>query len=268
MFVVPWPRARVTRSTTPSGESQSTVPSIPVSVARWLGAAASTLSAGLAANAAVLGSRRLGFRLISAWASGVQRSLGIDLEITDENEGRYDEPPYVFLWLNQDSLVDSLVCVSVLPGPCRLLTNVEFAAIPVVGWYSLAERTPVLVRQSRALSRFAFEKAVRMARQGDNFCVSIEGWRNHSEGLGTYRKTPVLFALRAEATIVPVFLRGTAERLPFGEWRVRPGAVHARLLKAIPTRGLGVDARHDLVAHLRALAEEQLRGATTGVKPG
>lgn len=244
----------------PTRLPESAVPSAPESVARWLGAAAVTATVGLAADVSVVASRRVGFRLIQAWARAAQGALGVDLAIEDHNEGRYGDPPYVFLWLNQDSLVDSLVCVSVLPVPCRLLANLEFAAIPVVGWYTLLDRTPVLVRQSRFLSRLAFARALELARRGDSFCVSIEGWRNPRGGLGTYRKTPLLFALRAQATIVPVFLRGTGERLPFGDWRVRPGPVKATLLPAIPTRGLGDEARHELVVRLRALAEAQIAG--------
>ena len=91
--------------------------------------------------------------------------------------------------------------------------------------------------------------------------ISIEGRRSPDGALQPYKKGAAVMAIESGATIIPVVLRGTRERLPYGAWRVRPGTIEVDYLEAIETKGLTYEDRDELVARLRALAEAELSQA-------
>jgi 1-acyl-sn-glycerol-3-phosphate acyltransferase len=67
-------------------------------------------------------------------------------------------------------------------------------------------------------------------------------------------------AINAKAKIVPVIHSGVQDCLPYGKWRIRPGKVTVRFLKAIPTEEMQYEDRQGSVNTLRAIAEQKLFG--------
>jgi 1-acyl-sn-glycerol-3-phosphate acyltransferase len=90
------------------------------------------------------------------------------------------------------------------------------------------------------------------------FWPSIEGARSLDGDLLPYKKGPIVLALRGQATIIPMVIRGARAIMPRGEWRLRPGHIEIHLLQSIPTRGLTYDDRDAVLERLRTLAEHAL----------
>jgi len=99
--------------------------------------------------------------------------------------------------------------------------------------------------------------AARLAR-GETWAISIAGARSFDGQLLPYKKGPIIMALSAQATIIPMIIKGGREVMPRGDWRIRRGDIELRLLKAIPTQGLTYDARDAVYQQLRQLAEPDL----------
>lgn len=231
-------------------------PPVIASLVRW--GIVLTLAAPLLGAAVVvaLASRRASYALLRTWARLSRRIFGIRVRVIDHNEGRYDAPPYLFLQLNQTSLSETFITPRVLPHPARIVANIEYVALPFVGWALLAQGAVVVVRQWPAQARGAVDRAVRAMRSGDSFYMSIEGRRSPDGSLSPYKKGAAVLAIRAGARVVPLLFRGAREILPYGEWRVREGMVVVELLPAIDVSALRYEDRDALVARLRALAEE------------
>ena len=70
-----------------------------------------------------------------------------------------------------------------------------------------------------------------------------------------------MLAIRSQATIIPMAIRGAREVMPRGEWRLRPGHIEVHLLKSLPTRGLTYDDRDGVLERLRRQAEHELAPA-------
>jgi 1-acyl-sn-glycerol-3-phosphate acyltransferase len=200
----------------------------------------------------------LGMSILKRWTRLQTWIFGIAVTFEDRNDGRYDDPPYVFVQLNQTSLAETFILPSRIPVPYSLLMNIEYALLPFVGWcYALCGNV-VVIRQAPRLARRAIDCAVRLLHRRRNLVVSIEGRRSRDGRLSPYKKGPAILAIRGRATIIPVIVRGARERLPFGAWRVEPGAASVTLCEPISTRGLSYEDRDTLIARLRALAEQDV----------
>jgi 1-acyl-sn-glycerol-3-phosphate acyltransferase len=228
-----------------------------VSLARW--AVCGATAAALLGPGCVLGpvAPTASADLLRRWARLSCDLFGIRVELEDRNRGRYDEPPYLFVQLNQTSLAETFVLSGRLPVEHRILMNLGYALVPFVGWLQVAIGGVVVVQQSPRLARRAIERATGMLRRGISFAISIEGKRSPDGKLGAYKKGPAVLAIAAGATIIPYFLEGARERLPVGAWRVTPGDVRVVLCEGIRTRGLSYEDRDRIVDELRGLAARE-----------
>lgn len=240
-----------------AGPSAPAAPGVLESAARWAAVAATAAPWLAVACAARARSLESSHRLLTGWTRLAARLLGIRVAIEDRNRD-YSRPPYLFVGLNQTSLAETLVFHQGLPAPFEIVCNLEYALLPLVGWATVAAGGVTVVRQWPAQARRALGVASARIRSGRNFAISIEGQRSKDGALSPYKKGPAVLAIETGATIVPFLLRGARERLPYGEWRVRPGAVSVVLCDAIPTAGLTYADRDALTARLRALAEKEL----------
>ncbi len=201
-------------------------------------------------------------RLLRGCATRQLRIFGVRVKVTDRNDGRYGSPPYLYVLLNQTSLIETFIIQHSLPTPFNVLTNIEYALLPFVGWIVWLSGGVVIVRQWARQARRGVEKAAERMRSGRNFYMSIEGIRTPTPGLNPYKKGAVVLAIKARATIVPIVIHGAREILPYGEWRVRPGEVEVILCPAVPTSDLIYEDRNDLVGRLRLVAESELASST------
>lgn len=236
-------------------ERESLRPGLLASLLRW--GALCVAMPPLLGPAVLLGpvSHRASTALMRAWCAWAQRVFGIHVEVKDHNAHQYGTPPYLFLQLNQTSLSETFVIYAALPRPVRVFMNIEYAALPFVGWVPLSQGSVVVVRQWSAQARRAVERAARLLRRGESFYMSIEGRRSPDGALSPYKKGAAVLAIRSGATIIPMAFHGARQVLPAGEWRPRPGRVTVELLPAIRTTGLRYEDREALVEQLRAVAE-------------
>jgi 1-acyl-sn-glycerol-3-phosphate acyltransferase len=237
-------------------------PGLAVSLARWLLFWLVAIPWTTLVCLARLFGRRPAAALFHPFCRAGQRLLGItstrEVAPAASHPGRY-----VFVQLNQASLVEFLIFAPAIPVPYRAILNLEFALLPFLGLAAWAAGGIVVVRQWQRQSRRALTVAESHLFANGSVVISIEGRRSEDGSLSRYKKGPVLMAITTSARLVPVTFHGARERLPVGEWRVRPGAVHVVFHAPIPTLGRSYADRDALVAELRALAERELtaRGA-------
>lgn len=223
----------------------------------WAHVSVSSVAMLSLAIAARVHSTDASYRWVRAWSSRLLRTLDVDVEIEDRNQGRYDTA-CVFVGLNQSSLLEAALCHHAAPVPTCGVMNVEFALVPFLGLATWAIGYEPIVRQWPAQARRGLARVERKLAAGRSVVISIEGRRSVDGRLQPYKKGPVVLALRTGSPLIPVVFHDAAARLPYGEWRVRPGTVRVTLCHAIATAGRSLDERDALVAELRAIAEREL----------
>ena len=207
-------------------------------------------------NVVGLVNREAGVSVLFWWVRFFLRLFGVAVTVRNENDSGEPLTGCIFTLLDQTSLLDGPVGVTVIPRPCKGVVNLEYALIPIFGW-SMWVFCWVIIRQWPAQARKSLSKAESFLQDGGNLWMSIEGKRSKDGSISPFKKGPVVLAIRAQAKIVPIIITGTHESLGYGKWRIQPGRVVVRLLKAIPTSGLTYNDRNRLVDQLAAIAERE-----------
>jgi 1-acyl-sn-glycerol-3-phosphate acyltransferase len=64
-------------------------------------------------------------------------------------------------------------------------------------------------------------------------------------------------AIESQAPIHPMYVLGSMESLPVGEWEIRPDKIIIRYLPAISTKGLTYEDRDMLLEKIRTIGEAE-----------
>jgi len=156
------------------------------------------------------------------------------------------EPPVLFLTL------------SPLFPRLRILYKAELRKLPILTRaFDLAGFIP-LERGNRDQSIPAIERAAEALREGNSFLIFPEGTRSRTGELLPFKKGGFVMALKAQAPIVPVAIKGARAAMRKGSPWIQPVTIQVSFGEPIPTAGLGLDDREQLVATVRAEVERLL----------
>jgi 1-acyl-sn-glycerol-3-phosphate acyltransferase len=152
---------------------------------------------------------------------------------------------------NHESNVDPPVLFEALHRRLHILYKAELHKFPImgtvfdVGGFIPIERTD----RERAMQSIARGSESLMA--GNSFLIFPEGTRSRGGGLLPFKKGGFIMAIGAQAPVVPVAISGGRAAMRKGSPIVRPVHVTVRIGQPIPTRGLTLDDRDTLIAHVR-----------------
>ena len=189
------------------------------------------------------------------WARAVLKWCRIGVVV--EGRERLDpKVPCVYI-ANHVSFLDILAILQEFPGSLRFVYKKGMSWIPILGWAMLFARHIPIDRRNRSAAFAAYDEAAQFIRQGASAVVFAEGTRSRDGRLKPFKKGPFVLAIAAQVPVVPVLCLNGFELLPKGSWSPRPGIVTLRIGGAIPTAGMGYDAREGLA--------ERTHGALIGM---
>jgi len=156
------------------------------------------------------------------------------------------EPPVLFLTL------------SPLFPRLRILYKAELRKLPILTRaFDLAGFIP-LERGNRDQSIPAIERAAEALREGNSFLIFPEGTRSRTGELLPFKKGGFVMALKAQAPIVPVAIKGAQAAMRKGSPWIQPVTIQVSFGEPIASAGMGLDDRDQLVATVRAEVERLL----------
>jgi 1-acyl-sn-glycerol-3-phosphate acyltransferase len=198
-----------------------------------------------------LGGVRLGL-----WLCGIRLDIGGTRHILQGRAAVYAvnhtsnvEPPLVFAALRD------------LFPHLRILYKAELRKLPVlVRAFDLAGFIP-LERGNRDQSLPAIDRAADALRAGSSFLIFPEGTRSPTGELLPFKKGGFIMAIKAQAPVVPVAIRGARNAMRKGSPIIRPVRVSIQFAPAMDTAGLALEDRDALVVNVRAAVARMLAEA-------
>ncbi len=211
--------------------------------------------------ALVFGNRRVLYR---AGHLGVRLGLAISgIRVTAEHAEHIQRARAAVYAINHTSNVEPPIIFDVLHElfpRLRVLYKAELRKLPVlVRAFDLAGFVP-LERGNRDQSLPAIERAAGGLRDGNSFLIFPEGTRSRTGELLPFKKGGFIMAIKGQAPVVPVAIKGAREAMRKGSFVIQPVRVRVRFGEPVVTTGLTLDDRDALMATVRARVEALLAG--------
>ena len=169
------------------------------------------------------------------------------------------EQNYVFMPNHQSNLDPSIVMLAI-GRDLRFMAKASLFRIPVLGHAMLGGGFVPVERDVREKAVAAVDAAVSELREGHDFLIFPEGTRSRDGRLLPLKKGPFIMAIKAQAPIVPVAVRGTCALWPKGSVRIRAGTVTVEILDPISTTGMETEDRHAIRDVVQERLQERVHG--------
>jgi 1-acyl-sn-glycerol-3-phosphate acyltransferase len=156
---------------------------------------------------------------------------------------------------NHESNVDPPVLFQALHRRLHILFKAELKKLPILGKVMMAGGFVPVERDKRDASLASIEVAAQSIRAGNSFLIFPEGTRSRTAELLPFKKGGFIMAIKAQAPIIPVAVSGGRDAMRKGSWFVRPVMVHVRIGEPVPTAGMTLDDRDQLIEIVRERIE-------------
>jgi 1-acyl-sn-glycerol-3-phosphate acyltransferase len=159
---------------------------------------------------------------------------------------------------NHESNVDPPILFEALHAQLHVLYKAELHKFPLMGTlFDIGGFVPI-DRGDREKALASIARGAAALRAGRSFLIFPEGTRSHTGQLLPFKKGGFIMAIEAGVPIVPVAVQGGRAAMRKGSAFVRPVTVSVRIGKAIPTAGLTLDERDDLIDRVRGAVQALL----------
>lgn len=183
------------------------------------------------------------------WAPGMLRLAGADLRVEGSPAATADHPAiYV---MNHQSSLDIPAAFAVLPVDLRFIAKHTLRKVPFLGWYMSWTGMVFVDRSNSTQAVGTLNSAAERVRGGISLLAYPEGTRSRDGRILPFKKGPFVLALQAGVPIVPIAIEGSIECMPAHLRPFRPGVVRMAIGKPIPTAGLSMEHRDELVRQAR-----------------
>jgi len=160
---------------------------------------------------------------------------------------------------NHESNVDPPVLFNALHPQLHVLYKAELRKFPIMGMVFDVGGFVAVERNDREKSLASISRGAESLRAGNSFLIFPEGTRSRTGELLPFKKGGFVMAIEAQVPIVPVAISGARAAMRKGSPIVRPVHVSVRIGKPVPTAGLGLEDRDELIARVRGEVQKLLQ---------
>lgn len=179
--------------------------------------------------------------------------------------GNLDRGKHYILVSNHQSNFDIFTLLGFLPIQFRWIAKAELFRIPFLGWAMSRIGYISIERESPKKAYRSMLLAAEKIHSGVSVMIFPEGTRSPDGKLQPFKKGVFLIALKSQAPILPITIRGTRQILPKGEWRIHPGNVEIIIDPPIETAGISSAVEEEISARVRSILLARLNGVAVPV---
>ena len=159
---------------------------------------------------------------------------------------------------NHESNVDPPVLFQALHPQLHVLYKAELHKFPIMGTvFDVAGFVPI-DRGARDKALASIARGANALRAGSSFLIFPEGTRSRTGHLLRFKKGGFIMAIQAQVPIVPVAVQGGRDAMRTGSALVHPVRVSVRIGTPIPTAGLTLNDRDELIEQVHQEVERLL----------
>ncbi len=159
---------------------------------------------------------------------------------------------------NHTSYMDIPAIFSALPFQFRILAKKELWKWPFIGWYLDRSGQMPIDTANPHETLASLGGAVKALRAGMPLVVFPEGGRTPTGALMPFQAGAAYMAIRAQAPLVPIALKGVYDLLPMHTRHIYPGKLTVQIGEPIETKGMTPRQSAELTERLRAAIEAML----------
>ena len=171
--------------------------------------------------------------------------------------------------MNHQSSLDIPAAFAVLPVDLRFIAKHTLRKVPFLGWFMSWTGMVFVDRSNSTQAVGSLNAAAERVRGGISLLAYPEGTRSRDGRILPFKKGPFVLALQAGVPVVPIAIAGSMHCMPAHLRPFRPGVVRMSIGAPIPTAGLSMDQREDLVRQAReAVLALHASLAAPDIQPG
>jgi 1-acyl-sn-glycerol-3-phosphate acyltransferase len=142
------------------------------------------------------------------------------------------------------------------PAPPMFMAKKELSKLPILkNWMEVLDCVFV-DRSNKSSAHSSLHDAIEKVKTGRSLVVFPEGTRSKTGELGEFRGGAMKIAMETGATIVPVLIEGSRERLE-ETGNITPGTVYVTFLDPIETEGMTKEEFFEMPPKLRAMIQAE-----------
>lgn len=149
------------------------------------------------------------------WVNNILKNVGVDVKVINPGNTKPKSGEPTIIMCNHSSLYDIPISIKAFPdASIRMLAKRELSKVPIMAGGMRAAEFPFVDRKNRAQAIKDLEYARQLMESGIVLWIAPEGTRSKDGKLSKFKKGAFITAIQANATIIPIGIRGAYDILP------------------------------------------------------
>lgn len=188
------------------------------------------------------------------WAGQILKKAGVTYSVTGLDL-LPNEP--VLLVSNHEGNFDIPVLIAALPTPFGFLSKVEVKKIPFISDWMTEMNCVFLDRSNRKSAVQSITDSVESLQNGHSLLLFPEGTRSKGNGVSAFKTGFVRIAERANVSIIPIAIYGTAQIMEQNHEKIRSAHVKIRVLA--PVRLMETETNDEFVKRVEGIVHQAVK---------